>query len=147
MSSQLIKIVLSGLIIVGAGAYLLTQTMTSGDTLTYFYNADEVLAAPAEFAGKRIRMGGLVKKDSIFKKKDALDYQFKVTPQPNMLKHPEFADQAITVRYSGVVPDTFKDEANVIVAGTLEGQIFEAQELVAKCPSKYESQEQIAGAY
>lgn len=148
MSPQLLKVALSVLIIGGAGSYLLADTLMSEDTLTYFHNADEVLASPADFTGRRIRMGGHVEKDSIFKKKGALDYQFKVKPQPNMVRFPELADQTITVRYTGVVPDTFKDDAEVIVAGILDPSgIFTASELIAKCPSKYEAEKKADGTY
>ena len=38
------------------------------------------------------------------------------------------------------MPDTFKDDAEVVVAGTLsEKGVFEAHEVIAKCPSKYEA--------
>lgn len=140
MSSQVFKIILSVLVIGGAGLYLLADTLFSAETLTYFHNADEVLADRQLFVGQRIRMGGQVKTGSIYKKRDGLDYQFQVWPQKNMLKHPELAQKTVTVRYSGVVPDTFKDDADIIVAGSLGPDgIFTAHELIAKCPSKYEA--------
>ena len=37
--------------------------------------------------------------------------------------------------------------AEVIVAGKLAGNTFQAQELVAKCPSKYEAEEKNKGTY
>lgn len=151
MSGQTIKIVLSIVVIGGAAAFLLADTMASGDNLTYFHTADEVIVNPASFQKQRIRVGGYVEKGSILQKPGTLEYQFLVRPidKPGMLKHPEVKDKTITVRYTGVVPDTFKDDAEVIVAGLLQpdGRTFQAQELVAKCPSKYEAEEKNAGTY
>jgi cytochrome c-type biogenesis protein CcmE len=50
-------------------------------------------------------------------------------------------ERQIRVAYnSSITPDTFKDEAEVLVEGTfLSDGTFEADTLFAKCPSKYES--------
>ena len=152
MSGQTIKIIASVIVIGGAATYLLADTlMADPDALTYFHTADEVLVNPDQFKGQKIRVGGYVQKGSILQKPGTLEYQFEVMPidKPGMLKHPEVKDQTITVRYTGIVPDTFKDDAEVIVAGNLvpAGDMFVAQELVAKCPSKYEAEEKSAGTY
>jgi cytochrome c-type biogenesis protein CcmE len=51
-------------------------------------------------------------------------------------------DAKIPVHYEGLVPDTFKDNSQVVVEGNLnpERTSFRAHTLLAKCPSKYESQ-------
>jgi cytochrome c-type biogenesis protein CcmE len=149
MSSQTVKIVASIALIGGAGTYLLADTLfADAEALTYFHPADAVLAQKTELVGKRIRMGGHVTKGSIFQKKGTLDYQFDVRPVPAMLKHPEFANSSVTVRYMGVVPDTFKDDAEVIVTGTLGPDgVFQANDLLAKCPSKYEAEAKSKGTY
>jgi cytochrome c-type biogenesis protein CcmE len=149
MPRQTLKILLSVLVISGAGAYLLADTLFADpEALTYFHTADEVLTRPAEFGGKRIRMGGHVEKGSILQRKGTLEYRFEVKPIAGMLKHPEARDRTVTVTYSGVVPDTFKDDAEVIVTGQLGSDgVFAAQDLVAKCPSKYEAAEKNAKAY
>ena len=44
--------------------------------------------------------------------------------------------------YRGVVPDTFKDGAEVVLEGRLEDDgTFHATTLLAKCPSKYEAED------
>ncbi len=65
-----------------------------------------------------------------------------------MVKHPEAADKTVTVRYTGIVPDNFKDDAEVIVTGTLGSDgVFTGTEVLAKCPSKYEAEEKNNGTY
>ena len=61
---------------------------------------------------------------------------------------PEFTitdgQRTLKVRYTGhaVLPDTFRDEAQVVLEGEYDAadEIFEAQVIFAKCPSKYEGQ-------
>ncbi len=49
---------------------------------------------------------------------------------------------SIPVSYHGIIPDTFVDEAPVVVEGRLQDDgTFAAHTLLAKCPSKYEAAE------
>lgn len=149
MAGQTLKIAASIAVIGMAGTYLFIETLSADpEALTYFHPADAVIAQQTEFVGKRIKMGGHVEKGTIFQKPGTLEYQFDVRPIPAMAKHPEALGKTITVRYVGVVPDTFKDDAEVIVTGKLgaDGQ-FAAQDLLAKCPSKYEAEEKNKGTY
>ncbi|MDR1777177.1 MAG: cytochrome c maturation protein CcmE [Desulfovibrio sp.] len=57
------------------------------------------------------------------------------------LEDKDNAAQTIQVAYSGVVPDTFKAGAEVIVEGAIkpDGR-FAAKTLMTKCPSKYQKE-------
>ncbi len=141
-----IQIAVSFLLIGGSLTYLLSSSLS--EEMEYFHPADAVMVKRAELTNQRIRMGGFVLKDSILQKTGTLEYQFEVKPVPQMLKYPEVANQTMTVRYAGVVPDTFKDDAEVIVSGKLgEDGVFHATDLLAKCPSKYEAEEKTKGTY
>lgn len=142
-----LKIVLSLLVIGGASAYLIAATMTDGEALTYFHPADEVIVKAQELKGQRIRLGGYVEECSILQRKGTLEYRFEVRPDhpramTSALKYPEAKGKTIPVAYTGVAPDTFKDNAEVIVTGSLgDDGTFLAKDLTAKCPSKYEAAE------
>ena len=47
----------------------------------------------------------------------------------------------VDASYSGIVPDTFKDDAEVVLTGRLGPHGFEVEPngVMAKCPSKYEA--------
>ena len=47
----------------------------------------------------------------------------------------------MTASYTGVVPDTFKNDAEVVLKGTLSAEGFSVAPngVMAKCPSKYEA--------
>ena len=58
---------------------------------------------------RSLQLHGFVVPDSILRKPDTLEYRFKV--QSN-------GAASSTPRYTGIVPDTFKDEAEVVLKGT-----------------------------
>jgi cytochrome c-type biogenesis protein CcmE len=146
MNKKLLQIGGSVVVIVSALTYLLSTSMS--EQMEYFHPADVVIVKQSELAGQRMRMGGFVEKGSIAQKPGTLEYVFDVKPIPQMMKHPEAAGKTIRVFYKGVVPDTFKDDAEVIVSGELgkDGN-FHAKDLLAKCPSKYEAKEKNEGTY
>ncbi|MBO4301431.1 MAG: cytochrome c maturation protein CcmE [Desulfovibrio sp.] len=58
-----------------------------------------------------------------------------------LLEDKDNASLTIPIRYSGVVPDTFKPGAEVIVEGGMSDQgCFAATTLMTKCPSKYQKE-------
>ena len=65
------------------------------------------------------------------KRRTRLDYRFQV--QSN--------GQIVSATYTGVVPDTFKSDSEVVLKGTLSPRASQVQPngVMAKCPSKYEA--------
>jgi cytochrome c-type biogenesis protein CcmE len=52
-------------------------------------------------------------------------------------------DKRVAARIAGPVPDTFQDRAEVVATGTLthgnDGYLFDATDVMAKCPSTYQT--------
>ncbi len=143
---RLKRLIGSTTIIVALG-FMLFDSLSQGEVLEYSYEAKAVLQEPTRFEGRRIRVQGYVYPGSIYQKRGTLQYQFFIspTPQPPGAKP---ASSVLHAEYEGVVPDTFKDGAQVTASGRLsQDGIFVAQEVIAKCPSKYEAQEKNAGTY
>ncbi|MGH2517683.1 MAG: cytochrome c maturation protein CcmE, partial [Ktedonobacterales bacterium] len=46
---------------------------------------------------------------------------------------------ALPVVYSGIIPDIFRPGIQVVVEGHVANGVFQAQNLLAKCPSKFQS--------
>ena len=108
-------------------------------TALYYFTVTELEAREAEFVDKRIKLAGKVVPGSIQKEDQTLAVQFQIWEPLEDAARP-FSDQR-TIRYKGLVPDTFKDEADVVLEGkTGTDGVFHADTLLAKCPSKYESQ-------
>jgi cytochrome c-type biogenesis protein CcmE len=128
MKSKPIKIAATAAILVLAFTGLLYSTLREGTE--YYKHVDEVMANPAAWEGKRLQLHGHIVDASIMRKPDTLEYLFKV--QSN--------GAVVTARYTGIVPDTFKDGSEVVLKGRLGPGGFKVDPngVMAKCPSKYE---------
>ena len=117
---------------------LLVLVVSSSQQMSmYYFTVSELEAREVEFTGKRIKLAGKVVPESIKQLNGNRTVEFQIW-EP--VGDTGFSNKR-TVRYSGVVPDTFRDESDVVLEGkTGQNGIFEAETLLAKCPSKYESQ-------
>ena len=123
-----VRAIVSVVILAGALSLLLFTTM-SQDAQAYKH-VDEVAANPEAWYGKSLQLHGFVAGE-VLVKPASLDYKFTV----------ETKGHSIPAVYKGLVPDTFKTGAEVVLKGTLEphGFIVEPGGVMAKCPSKYEA--------
>ena len=129
MMPKAAKIALTALVLASAFGGLLWYSLQQ-DT-AYYKHVDEVMASPDQWKGKPLQLHGYVVKGSWLRRGDTLEYQFKV----------ENKGSAVLASYTGVLPDTFKDEAEVVLKGRLtSNDHFEVAPngVMAKCPSKYE---------
>ena len=128
MTHRNIKISVTVAVLVTAFAGLLWSTMRDGTE--YYKHVDEVMASPQQWQGKQLQLHGFVVPGSILEKRDSLEFKFKVQNNGSV----------VDAVYTGIVPDTFKDEAEVVLKGRLEPDGFhtEANGVMAKCPSKYD---------
>lgn len=131
-NNKLISGLLTLAVVASGIAYLFYSSQ--GEAFEYYKHVDEVQREIATLRGRRLQLHGFVQPGSIMRKLDRdhqqMEYKFTVVN----------CDKAMAVRYAGLVPDTFKERAEVVIKGKLEGDdLFVAQEISAKCPSKYES--------
>lgn len=125
MKAQAMKIVLTCVVLTAALGGLLYTTLAEG---TEFYkHVDEVLQDPSAWHGKRLQLHGFV--SDLRQRPNTLDYKFNV----------RFNGKVVPATYTGIVPDTFKNESEVVLKGKLHGEGFavEPNGVMAKCPSKY----------
>ncbi len=115
-------------LVVGAIGYLVSQSI--GDQMVYAKYVDELLAERSDLVDRPVRVEGIVEEID-HPPAGSLDYRFVIAR----------AGRTLTVRYNGIVPDTFREGAGVTVRGRLgRDDVFHGEEVVAKCPSKYEMQ-------
>lgn len=126
MNQKATKVTLTVLVLVAAFGALLYTSLS--DNLQYYKFVDEVLAAPQSWEGKPMRVHGYVVPNTIGKKSATREYRFQVQRNRKTLQ----------AYFTGTPPDAFKDDAEVILTGTLKGDRFDATAIEAKCPSKYE---------
>ena len=129
MAPKLVKIAITAVVLLSAFGGLLWYSLQQ-DT-AYYKHVDEVMVSPELWKGKSLQLHGFVVKGTWMQKPNTLEYQFKV----------ENKGSVVHASYTGILPDTFKDEAEVVLSGRLTGNDhFQVAPngVMAKCPSKYE---------
>ena len=95
--------------------------------VTFFFDPTQVSAGQVP-AGERFRLGGMVTQGSLQRAPGSLEVRFVVT----VFNHD------VPVRYTGVLPDLFREGAGVVAHGRLSGDgTFVADEVLAKHDEKY----------
>ena len=128
MRTKALKIALTCVVLAAALGGLMYTTLAEGTE--YYIHVDEVMQDPESWKGKRLQLHGFVA--DLRQRPNTLDYKFNV----------RFNGKVIAATYTGIVPDTFKNESEVVLKGKLQGEGFavEANGVMAKCPSKYNPQ-------
>jgi cytochrome c-type biogenesis protein CcmE len=128
------KIVVTVLVSATAVSGLLWASL--GEGAEYYKHVDEARVAGDRLVGKRVRIHGNVVPGTIVQQAGTLDYRFTLES-----KAPR--DHAtMDVAFHGIVPDLFKEGAEVIAAGVLGNGALKSDRIETKCPSKYETQAQ-----
>ena len=68
------------------------------------------------------------------------DYVLKPEEQFLQFKLRDEKGDVMPVEYRGVIPGNFDQAVSVVAIGKFEGNHFEAQQLLVKCPSKYQAE-------
>ncbi|HLE79698.1 MAG TPA: cytochrome c maturation protein CcmE [Dehalococcoidia bacterium] len=97
----------------------------------YYLTVDELLARGDLAYGEQVRLMGRVADGSVDNNPSASTLRFAVTGEDGA---------SLPALYSGMVPDAFREDAEIVLEGTLTpAGTFQADSLLVKCPSKYEA--------
>lgn len=123
------KYVISSLLIVVIVIYLIFTGFKSGGV--YYLNVDELLAKKVDF-NRVVKVSGIVEKDTIKRIDAEKKLYFSLIGENG---------GSLDVFYEGIIPSAFKEGVGVIVEGSYNSDknLFTADVLLAKCPSKYEA--------
>jgi cytochrome c-type biogenesis protein CcmE len=106
------------------------------DTMVYYVTPSELierLDASPELMEQAVKVSGNVVPGSYAQSTDELLHTFVVVD-------PDDPDVTLTVHFRHPLPDTFTEEAEVVMEGRYMGDgIFEAHEVLTKCGSRYEA--------
>ncbi|MCY4638572.1 MAG: cytochrome c maturation protein CcmE, partial [Acidobacteria bacterium] len=129
MPDKAVKILLTTGILCAAFVGLLWTTMQDGTQ--YYLEVEEVMAEPATWDGKPLQVHGYAA--NVMRRPKTLDYRFEIADSVDGRTH------VLNAVYTGIVPDTFDNHAEVVATGRLDGDTFhiDADGIMAKCPSKY----------
>lgn len=149
---QFNKFVFGGILILGAVVFLIWSSTAA--TQEYFMTVDELNAKGSSMIDKNLRLSGAVLGESIQYEADTLTLSFDIAHVPADTAdietegglaealHIAVTDPSrarMKVVYVGPKPDLLRHEAQAIMTGHLgEDGVFYAEELLLKCPTKYE---------
>lgn len=128
MSRKRLQLIVGGIIILGGIGGLIVYSFNQ--SLVYDHSVAEFLS-DRSLQQANCRVYGKVKADSVVRASGGIGVSFSITD----------GVQSVPVTYAREVPDTFKENGDVVVEGRLDHDgVFRAHNLLAKCPSKYEAE-------
>jgi cytochrome c-type biogenesis protein CcmE len=128
-ANKKIKFIVGGVIIALAIAYLIYAGVQN--SAAYFFTVDELYAKGAVMENRPVRVSGKVDAATIdFNNRDLI-LAFDVVSETG---------QRLPVVFNGPKPDQMREGTEAIIEGKYDGQVFTAQSLLLKCPSRYEEQ-------
>lgn len=150
-SNQIKFIISGGLFIIAVIILIVSATRTTAE---FFLTVEELISSQEDLQSQNIRVSGAVLGDSIqFDPETGLlhftiahipadDELTNVEGELSRVLHQAVIDPdnpRLAVVYEGAKPDMLRNEAQAIITGQLNSDgVFIAQELLLKCPSKYE---------
>jgi cytochrome c-type biogenesis protein CcmE len=121
-----LRVTILTLFLIVAAALVVFVLRSLEENVVYFFSPTEVNNKENISFNKTIRIGGLVKKNSINKKNNSIN--FIITDLNN----------EIVVSYSGSVPNLFSEEKGVVAEGKLKDKkYFIAEKILAKHDENY----------
>jgi cytochrome c-type biogenesis protein CcmE len=122
------------------------SNLDSIGTYRYYQTLAEFRASH-EADGRPARVHGYVAPGSIVRDVPGRQLRFEVVNDPPHKGGPP--GEPLSVVYDSLeTPDMFKDGAEVVVEGRLEGgSVFEADNVMAKCPSKFKAKSPVQAGF
>jgi len=118
-------------IVIAAGIATALVALALQRNVAYLYTPSEVMGGSAGAAVRsgqaRFRLGGMVAADSFTRAAGSMDAHFKV----------DDGDAMLPVVYTGILPDLFREKQAVVATGRMQGDVFVAEEVLAKHDETY----------
>lgn len=155
-----VKFLIGGLLIAAAIVYLIASSTQAA--AQYYMTIDELMADRSAVADRELRISGAVDGETVSYDAESLTLRFTIVNVPADPKgieaggglakvlHDAVNDPDATrlpVVYQGPKPDLLRHEAQAIVTGKIgEDGVFYAEELLLKCPTRYEEEVPVQSA-
>lgn len=130
------KVLIAVLVMVASVGFLIYRGLA--ETSIYYMTVGELkTSALGQKIGstQAVRVGGLVVDGSTSYNQRDLELRFSLKDENN-------PQEIIDAVYNGAKPDAFEPEIEALLEGTYDRSknLFQAETLLVKCPSKYESE-------
>lgn len=121
------RLLLIALMVTGIAVGVGFALKSLDENIMFFFSPSEVVAGKAP-QGRLFRMGGMVVAGSVSRPGEGLTVHFDIADNSD----------SVTVRYTGILPDLFREGQGIIANGRLsEDGAFVAQEVLAKHDENY----------
>ena len=117
-------------ILSGVGIAVALTLTALNQNINLFYSPTQVMAGEYPVR-KNFRVGGMVVNGSVHRNAENLEVQFDLTDTA----------ETVTVAYTGILPDLFREGQGIVALGQMEGDRFVAQQVLAKHDENYMSPE------
>ncbi len=130
-ANKQIKFIVGGLVVLALIGYLIVSAISSAGA--YYREVGEVLGQQATLTGKNLRVNGDIVTESVAYDAATLSLSFKIADSKD-------AAQQLAIHFHGVKPDQLeRPGSSAIIEGSLRADgTVEANNLLLKCPSRYE---------
>ncbi len=138
------QIAIGAILIVALLGWFAYSNLAGEASYQYYQNLEEFLAQGQALEGQALRVHGYVSDHSIERNLEAKQVRFAVQNDPPHAG--PGSGRTLSVLYLGLeTPDMFKDGAEVVLEGRLQSNaeetIFLADNMMAKCPSKFQAED------
>jgi cytochrome c-type biogenesis protein CcmE len=114
------------MLIAGVGVFIALIMMALNENINHFYSPTDIVEGKAP-ENHSFRIGGLVVDGSVKRATEGLRIDFDLTDGAHNF----------TVHYAGILPDLFREGQGIVATGKLQGNIFVADEVLAKHDENY----------
>ena len=124
--SQRLIILFFFLTLLGLSTFLVLKSLE--DNIVYFYSPTDInkkILSNEIDLSKRVRIGGLVKENSILKEGKKISFKIH-----------DGIDEILVI-YNGILADLFREEQGIVALGKIENKNFSAIEILAKHDENY----------
>ena len=120
------RFVVSVLVLCGAAATIALTAAAFRENFLFFYTPSQIHAGDFDDS-RSFRLGGLVAENSVSRAEGDLEMFFVITDTAHR----------VTVSYSGVLPNLFREGQGVVARGVWRDGILRADEVLAKHDENY----------
>ena len=124
------RLLLAGAILVGVGLAAGLTLSALQQNINLFYSPSQVIAGEVP-VNTTFRIGGMVVTNSVLRSESDLTVGFDLTDTA----------KTVTVSYDGILPDLFREGQGIVALGKMDGDIFIANQVLAKHDETYMSPE------
>ncbi len=126
MTARQKRMMFVAMLIIGVGVFITLIMKALNENMNHFYSPTEIHQGKAP-QDHSFRIGGLVVTGSVKRDPASLKIEFDLTD----------GAKNFPVLYIGILPDLFREGQGIVATGQLKGDVFVAQEVLAKHDENY----------